>query len=83
MWYDPALVPGTTDLDPTAFATHVLSAGRTRRPLARQASGPLRATLCASSGARSLPAAALLRTHGRLSRVGSRHIWRPPRSPGL
>jgi hypothetical protein len=23
MWYDPALVPGSTDLDPSAFATHV------------------------------------------------------------
>ena len=32
MWYDPALVPGGTDLDPSAFATHVLSVGRTRRP---------------------------------------------------
>ena len=84
MWYDPALVPGGTDLDPSAFATHVLSVGRTRRPWARPASSPLRATLCASSGARSLPAAALLRTQdGRLSCVGPRHIWRRPRGPGL
>lgn len=85
MWYDPALVPGGTDLDPSAFATHVLSAGRTRRPLARQSTGPAAAAL---RPLRVVRRAQLARggspSHSRVTPEppGPRHIWRRPPSPG-